>query len=258
MDVERTSGMQSVDRVAAVLLSFTGADVELGVTDIAERLALPKSAVHRVLEALANWGLVAKVNERGKYRLGPRATELSLAALGSVDVRALALPVMEELRDLTGETVTLSFVLGSHRVYVAQVESRQDVRMTVEVGRRAPLYAGASGRAILMTFSPADLDRYLTQTELTPLTERTVHDDRQLREILDVDRARGYTQSLGERDPYAAAVAAPITARDDARAFACFSVCGPTARLGDEVRRSCGPAVVHAAHQVSEMLRGGW
>ncbi|GAB3463040.1 IclR family transcriptional regulator [Actinophytocola sediminis] len=247
--------MQSVDRVTAVLMCFTDGEPELGVTDIAQRLELPKSAVHRVLEALTKSGMTNRVQERGKYRLGPRATELSLAALGTVDVHSLALPVMEELRDATGETVTLSFAIGSRRVYVAQVESRQDVRMTVEIGRRAPLYAGASGRAILMTFDEGDLDRYLTKVELTPLTDQTPHDRKELEHILAIERTRGYTDSSGERDPYAAAVAAPIVGRNS-RAFGCFSVCGPRARLDERARETCGPAAIAAADRLTEMLRG--
>jgi DNA-binding IclR family transcriptional regulator len=247
--------MQSVDRVTAVLMCFTDGEPELGVTDVAQRLALPKSAVHRVLEALTNSGMTTRSGERGKYRLGPRITELSLAALGTVDVRSVALPIMEELRDATGETVTLTFAIGNQRVYVAQVESRQDVRMTVEVGRRAPLYAGASGRAILMTFNEADLDHYLSLVELTPLTDRTLHDRAALIDVLAADRTRGYTDSTGERDPYAAAVAAPIVGRNP-RAFAGLSVCGPRARLDEQARVTIGPMAIAAANRVSDLLRG--
>lgn len=247
--------MQSVERVTAVLMCFTSGEPELGVTDIAQRLELPKSAVHRVLEALTRSGMTTREHDRGKYRLGPRATELSLAALGTVDVRSLALPVMEELRDTTGETVTLSFAIGNQRVYVAQVESRQDVRMTVEVGRRAPMYAGASGRAILMTFGEGELDHYLSEVALTPLTDRTLHDRAELERVLAADRVRGYTDSSGERDPYAAAVAAPIVSRHS-RAFACFSVCGPRSRLNAQAREFCGPLAMAAADTISELLRG--
>jgi len=247
--------MQSVDRVAAVLMAFTSGPSELGVTDIAQRLDLPKSAVHRILESLTESGLTSKERERGKYRLGPRATELSLAVLGTVDVRSLALPVMEELRDKTGETVTLTFAIALQRIYVAQVESRQDVRMTVEVGRRAPLYAGASGRAILMTFSMEDLDKFLNQVELKPLTDNTVQDRAELKRLLAEDAARGHTVSLGERDPYAAAVAAPLMTKG-ARAFGSISVCGPLVRLNEESLERHGDAVARAAAKISHILGG--
>ncbi|GHH39072.1 IclR family transcriptional regulator [Lentzea cavernae] len=247
--------MQAVERVSAVLLSFTESNRDLGVTEIAEAVNLPKSAVHRILDALTKSGLLAKDPERSRYSLGPRLMELSLASLGSMDIRTLSQPIMEDVRDAVGETVTLSFVVGKERMYVAQVESKQDVRMTVEVGRRAPLYAGASGRAILMTFSPADLDAYLAGVDLAPLTERTIRDRTTLRAMLDVDQRRGYSVSRGERDPYAAAVAAPIVARGN-RAIGCFSVCGPHERLKDAVAETLGPVVTEAAAKLSALLRG--
>jgi len=98
--------MQAVERVAAVLLSFTSSHAERGVTDISQQLGLPKSAVHRILESLTTSGLIRKEQDR-KYRLGTRAVELSLAALGTVDIRSLALPLMEQVCHETGETVTL-------------------------------------------------------------------------------------------------------------------------------------------------------
>ncbi|SHL35202.1 transcriptional regulator, IclR family [Pseudonocardia thermophila] len=247
--------MQAVDRVSAVLLSFTEASRDLGVTEIAETVNLPKSAVHRILEALVRTGLLAKDADRGRYRLGPRMLELSIASLGTVDLRSLAQPIMEELRDRTGETVTLSIAIGRQRMYVGQVESKQDVRMTIEVGRRYPLYAGASGRSILMTFPDADLEAYLAGIELNPLTDRTVRDPGRLREMLEIDRRRGYSVSQGERDPYAAAIAAPIIARGT-RAVGCFSVCGPHDRLKDSAPERLGPLVVDAAATMSALLTG--
>ncbi|SDF34971.1 transcriptional regulator, IclR family [Lentzea fradiae] len=247
--------MQAVERVSAVLLSFTESGRDLGVTEIAEAVGLPKSAVHRILEALAKSGLLAKDHDRSKYSLGPRLLELSLVSLGSMDIRTLSQPIMEDLRDELGETVTLSFVVGKQRMYVAQVESKQDVRMTIEVGRRAPLYAGASGRAILMTFSEADLSEYLSGVELAPLTARTVRDKTTLRAMLAVDQRRGYSVSQGERDPYAAAVAAPIVARGS-RAIGCFSVCGPHDRLKDAVPEKFGPVIAEAAVKMSAVLKG--
>jgi DNA-binding IclR family transcriptional regulator len=241
--------------VVGVLLSFSSDHAELGVTEIAHKLDLPKSAVHRILESLTNSGLVSRERDRGKYRLGPRAIELSLATLGTVDVRSLALPLMEALRDRTGETVTMSFLVNRERVYVAQVESRQDVRMTVEIGRRAPLYAGASGRAILMTFADNEVREYLDEVQLLPLTESTVQDRAQLLQMLAESSAQGFTTSAGERDPYAAAAAAPIRSRGS-RAVGCLSVCGPRDRLRARTLEACGAAVVETAARLSDLLGG--
>lgn len=247
--------MQAVERVTAVLLSFTSRHAERGVTDISKQLNLPKSAVHRILESLVDSGLIRKDRDRGKYRLGTRAIELSLAALGTVDIRSLALPLMEHVRGATGETVTLTFAINHERIYVAQVESPQNVRMTVEIGGRAPLYAGASGRAILMTYDKEDLDAFLDEVELTPLTDRTPHDRAELLATLLEDGARGYSVSTGERDVHAAAVAAPVRARGG-QAFAAMSVCGPRGRLDVDRLHECSAAVLAATQRLSQMVSG--
>ncbi len=50
--------MQANERTARVLLVFAGDDEALGVTEIARRLGLGKSTVHRALEGLVASGIV--------------------------------------------------------------------------------------------------------------------------------------------------------------------------------------------------------
>src|SRR5438128_2174436 len=91
------STMQSVERTCNVLLSFRADDPVLGVSEIARRLSLPKSAVHRTLHSLVQLGLVMRDRATSRYRLGPRATELGFAALATPDIRGMALPVLQNL-----------------------------------------------------------------------------------------------------------------------------------------------------------------
>jgi DNA-binding IclR family transcriptional regulator len=184
------------------------------------------------------------------------ALELGLAALGHSDVRTAALPIMQELTARTRETTTLSLLAGRERFYAAQVESPQQVRMTIEIGRRCPLYAGASGRAILAFLDPADLEVFLEETPLDPLTESTITDPVRLRGELERARALGYAASSGERDAWAAAVAAPVRARGG-RVIGSISVCGPGSRLGEKEFSSLGAAVSAAAARLSDELGGG-
>lgn len=239
----------AVERAARVLLALAEADVGR-VTEIARRVGLPKSTVHRMLASLTRAGLAMQDGDRSEYRLGPHAVSLGLSAIGTPDLRTRALPVMVELRELTAETVTLSLRVGFERLYIAQIESLQDVRMAVELGRRYPLYAGASGKAILAFLPPPQLDEYLSRTELEALTPATMTSVRALQDGLRQVRERGYASSQGERDPWAASVAAPI--RDAAgRAIGSLSICGPLTRFDAERFAELGPLVVRAAHQLS-------
>jgi DNA-binding IclR family transcriptional regulator len=248
--------VESVERTSSVLLAFAGGEPALGVSQIARQLNLPKSAVHRTLSSLCRTGLIRRDPKLARYRLGPMAVELGLAALGHSDVRTAALPIMQELTARTRETTTLSLLAGRERFYAAQVESPQQVRMTIEIGRRCPLYAGASGRAILAFEEPAELDAFLEQTPLAALTESTITDAGRLRIELERVRSLGYAASSGERDAWAAAVAAPIRA-PGGRVIGSISVCGPRGRLGENEVSSVGAAVKVAAARLSCELGGG-
>lgn len=239
-----------MERVSKVLLAFTAGQPVLGVTDIARQLGIPKSAVHRTLTSLCRTGLVRQEAGSRKYVLGLRAVDLGLAALDHGDIKAAALPFMRAVTNETRETATLSLLAGRERFYAAQVESPHDVRMTVEIGLRCPLYAGASGRALLATFDPAALEEYLRLTVLGPLTDATVVEPERLRENLERVRREGYAAGRGERDPWAASVAAPFRDRGG-RVLGCLSVCGPIGRFDLDTLGHHAGVVVRAAAGLS-------
>lgn len=247
------AGLQVADRIVSVLKAFAEAGPELGVSELARRLELPKSVVHRTLTSLVRTGFLRKDESAGRYRLGPEAIGLGLAAIGSVDLVGIALPHMEVLRSRTGETVTLTVRVGSARVYVSQLESPQDVKMTVEIGRRWPLYAGASGRAILAMLGDAEIERYLATTELQPLTDHTITSRDELLASLAEVRANGYAVSLGERDPWAGAVATAVISPAQG-VVGCLSVCGPLPRFTRERVHQFAPFIKEAAGGIAEAL----
>jgi DNA-binding IclR family transcriptional regulator len=245
--------MQTVERAMGILLTLTRGDRGLGVSEIARSLNLPKSAVHRILGSLVKTGFVEKEEPGARYRLGLRAIDLGMVAMGTPDVRALALPVMQDLSRRTGETVTLSMLIGRERVYVSQVEGPKTVRMTVRVGARFPLYAGASGRAILSALPQAERDAYLESVALRPLTPDTITSRQRLEKEIRHVREAGYASSAGERDPWAAAVAAAlVTARG--RVLGSISVCGPRQRFGTAEVEEYGRMVAGAAAGLSEQI----
>lgn len=244
--------MQATERTARVLLAFATDQPTLGVTEIARRLGLGKSAVHRALEGLVAGGLVMREPESSLYRLGPRAIELGLRAVGAADIRALALPFLFDLRDATGETATLSLLIGSERAHLAQIESEQEVRMSVELGRRLPLYAGASGHAILAFLPDDQLAAYFATVPLTPLTQATITDERRLRTALERTRALGYAVSAGERSRWASAVAAPVRSRGTV--IGSVGICGPHERFTPDQITRFAEAVTAASAEISDRM----
>jgi DNA-binding IclR family transcriptional regulator len=248
-----SNGTEGAARVADVLLLFTGATPSLGVTAVARRLGFSKAVVHRILRTLVDRQLLASDPATRGYRLGPAAAAIGAQALRDSDLRTVALPVLHKLQAPTGETTTVSSPVPGGRVYLAQVESGNEIKMTVELGRRFPLHAGASSRAILAFLPPAEQEDVIASA--TPLTAITIVDPARLRASLEEVRRQGVAQSEGEREPGASAVAAPVFDLDG-RVTGAISVCGPISRMGVHVRGDLVPLVRAAADGISQSL--GW
>jgi len=248
-----TTGTESAERVADVLLSFTRTDDPLGVSSIARQLELSKAVVHRILQSLVSRKLVQYSSESRDYRLGSAAAALGAHALRQLDIRSVArLPLMD-LRDATGETTTLSLLSADKRIYIDQYESPNEVKMTVELGRIHPLHAGASSRAILAHLPPEFIARVAGE-RLVQTTSHTITDAKHLLKSLDLVRELGYSRSFGERQADAGSLAAPVFGpqRD---VVGSISICGPIARFTDDRVERFVPMLKATAAEISRLLQ---
>lgn len=242
----------SVDRATQVLQMFVQTSARtLGVTEIATALALSKAVVHRVLASLREAGFVDVEPGSRRYQLGPAALALGLAYLERIDLRAQARPVLERLSAVTHETATLSVRHGDQRIYVDQVTPLTEIRMTVPLGRPYPLHAGSSSKAFLAFLSEAEQADYL-QRDLPRLTDATVTDPAALAKELAAIRKRGYAKSLGERQPGAASVAAPVFDHEG-HPVGAVSVCGPIERFRSHTDEA-GALLLDGCRELSRQL----
>jgi IclR family acetate operon transcriptional repressor len=239
--------------LAVIRLLAERAPQELGVTGVARELQMPKTVAHRILRELTALDFLGLDEGTKRYRLGPGALQIGLAALRGLDVPRLARPHLWRLVQRTGETATLSVRQGWSRVYVDQVLSPHEIRMSVPVGTAHPLHAGSSSKAILAGLSDAEVDEYLATHALDAVTAVSITSENALRAEIERVRAAGYATSSGERQAGAGSVAAAIrTASGDV--FGSISVCGPLDRFGPEISEAYGGLVAEAARQISAEL----
>lgn len=248
------TGTEAATRTADVLLLFTTGPAFLGVSEIARQLGLSKAVVFRILRSLASRHLLELDAGVRAYRLGPAAAALGARALRGLDLRQVALPILQRLQSQTGETATVSALVGESRVYLDQVPSLKEIKMTVELGRSFPLHVGASSRAILAFAAPGLRESVLVST-LAALTLATSVIGEELRATLAEVRRQGTAVSYGERQVGAGSVAAPVLGIDR-HAIGSISVCGPVDRFTSEVVEHIRPLVREAAREIS--LQVGW
>jgi IclR family transcriptional regulator, KDG regulon repressor len=240
--------VRAVERALDILLCFAGTETELGLSDIAKRIGLHKSTVHRLLASLEAKGFIRRHPNTDKYRLGWSVLELVSNVYQSDDLSSIVLPEMTRLRDLLGETISLYVLSGKERIRIQAVESNQPVRRVANIGKRLPLFVGASGK-VLLAYSDEPLEDFVDTTWPQDLNLD------EFREALQQVRDSGYAVSIEEREPGAAAVAAPILTRRG-EIVATISISGPVdrftpeavARFAEEVRKSSTIVTKMLAH----------
>lgn len=238
-------------RAVDVLECLAGAS--LGVSEVARRTGLSPATAYRVLQTLAARDLVQYDAAAQRYGTGPRLLQLGLRSLRSLDIRRLARPLLERLQQVSGETACLCVRTGDERLYLDQVESPQEVRQTLQLGLREPLYRGASGKAILAHMPPPYIEAYLARGPFPAMTAATITAPGALRAELAAIRRRGYAVSLGERWPDTASVAAPILDHEGLPAGALI-LCAPGHRTPPARRAEFGRLVQAAALALSRSL----
>ncbi|HZG14240.1 MAG TPA: IclR family transcriptional regulator [Candidatus Bathyarchaeia archaeon] len=226
----------------------------LSINDMVELSKIPKTSVHRMVKTLEEMGFLQK-DAQGRYSLGLLFLQFGQLVADRLDIRHLALPFMNQLRDEVGEAVNLIVKDGPDAIYIEKVDTQHPVRMYTKIGRRAPLYAGACARVILAFLPDEEREQYLGEIELKPIGKGTIVEHRTLCDVVEQSRHLGYTISYSELENETAAVAAPIF---DYTGQLCagLSIAGPESRFQPDRLPHLIEKVKETAANISRQL--GW
>ena len=248
-------GLSTVRNAARLLKVFRSREADLGVSELARRLGLGKSTVHRMLTTLVAEGLIEQNPRTGGYRLGIVMFELGQAVRVHMDLHAAVGPVLGELRAQTGESSQVGVLDGHEVVYVDRMESAHSLRLFTETGRRVPVHCTSSGKVLLAYLPEVRRQAVLRAAPLEALTPHTITDRSQLAAELDRVRRRGWAEAVNEREVGVASIAAPV--RDiSGEVVAAISIGVPLARCSVMALRRLAPVIMEAAEAASRRL--GW
>jgi DNA-binding IclR family transcriptional regulator len=244
--------LSSVAAAVRLLKAFSEQQTEIGISDLARKLGVAKSTVHRLAVTLCTDGMLEQNPDSGKYRLG-----ISLFRLGSLVRRRMSVsnearPLLRELREKVNETVHLAVLDGNEIMYVYNLESTQAIRMRSDVGVRKPAYCTAEGQAIL-AFQPPEVIEDIIRAGLAARTPQTVTDADRLKRVLEGVRQRGCAIEDEESELGMRCIAAPL--RNDAgEVVAAIGLAGPVSRLSKKALAAYIPHVIETAAQISARL----
>lgn len=236
------------------VLEEVAARQPVGVGELARILGMPKSTVQRALVTLDEAGWIRPATgEITRWALTTKALAVGSRAGGDLGLRGAALPIMEDLRRRTEETIHLTVPEDGKMVLIERLETDKPVRTNMALGHSLPLHASANGKAVLAHSNPEAIRQLLTD-ELPRYTETTITDPGELRAELAGIRERGYAVNRGEWRSDVGAVAA-VVLDADGQPIASLSVNIPFSRLTAESEPVFAAAVSAAAAALTARMR---
>ncbi|MET0953414.1 MAG: IclR family transcriptional regulator [Aeromicrobium sp.] len=149
--------IQTVERAALILASFTVGKPELSLNEITARLGASKPTAHRYTKALRAANLLRYDERTAMYALGPQVLTLAAAARAGLPIVAAAEPYMEELAKQLNETAVLSVWDGESVTVIRSVDNTdRNIRISVRTGSRLDLTTSAQGR-LFCAYLPDEL-----------------------------------------------------------------------------------------------------
>jgi IclR family transcriptional regulator, pca regulon regulatory protein len=208
------SEVKSAARILDLVEFLAGCAEPVTLKQITAELGFPKSSAHALAQTLVSRGYAIQ-DATGRYLLVRGTSHGSSIRAREARLVSAAHPVMERLRDGSGETVVLSVRTVRGEVKrLAKCVSRRVVRYDTDLDGPVASYCTASGRVLLAYWEPAALEAYLARTRLTAHTPFTVTDPARLRDILAQTREHGVAVNDQEYVAGASGIAAPVRDRD--------------------------------------------
>lgn len=167
-----SNSIQVIERLARLLDAIAGHEDAVSLKILSAETGLHPSTAFRILSSLAEHGFVERTS-RGNYQLGVKLMQLGSRVNSGVDIRKIALPLMEELRDRLGETVNLTVREGDEVVYIERALAKRMMRVEQVIGSRAPLHVTAVGKLMLGEQGEAACRSYAKRSKLPAYTVNT-------------------------------------------------------------------------------------
>ncbi len=249
------AGTQAIDRAFTVLFAFTAERPERQVRELSVELGLNKSTVYRLLQALANAGLVRRDEATGGYRLAAGVVDLAARFLGSLDLRKEARPHIEALVARHGESVNLAVLDGRDAISVDVVPGTRMPQLVSRLGRRIPVYCSGAGKALILDRSDTEVRTLLDAETFAQLTPNTIPSLSAFLERLPEWRAQGWALNDEESETGMRALSAPVYDHTG-RIAASVSLSGPAFRIGDDKVAELARSVCETARDISQQLGG--
>jgi len=210
-----TSERKTIDKAMRLLNEFKHDQLEIAVTELADRLDMHKSVVSRLASSLKAWGMLVQNPVTGRLRIGSTAMRIGSLFQKRGALTEIAMPLLADLVRKTQHSAHLSIPDGLRILVVATIESPSSLRVIMRVGDIRELHTTAAGKLFLAFSDPVLFDAAYTATGFKAATKSTITDRNHMHECLVKIRRNRYATNSGENTVGAGAFAVPIMTKKE-------------------------------------------
>jgi DNA-binding IclR family transcriptional regulator len=239
---------KTVSKALSILDVFTPDRPAWGLRDIARELDMSHTIVHRILKTFEEDGYIFQNPETNKYELGIKFIQLSNIVEERLRISDLINPIMKSIAVETMESVVLTVIDNEEGLFVKIIEGEQQVRFAESVGKRGPLYIGASHKVILAHLPDEIKNKIINQGILDHAQQ--IESKELFLEKLELIRKQGWFYTAGETLNEVAAISVPVF---DPRnnVIGSISVAGPSYRFTSEQGEKVLPILKDYLEQIN-------
>ena len=201
----------TVTKVCRVLGEFKHRP-SLGVTDLARRLELFPSDIHRILTSLQIYGYVEQNPETRRYQLGTGLLRLGLTTFQRNVVQEKGRAILVRLStQINAATHLAMFDVGECEVFLLdQADLSSAAPFKAQPGATTAAHSTALGKTIMAGMDPETFKRAIERSGLRKSTGKTITDLPTLEKELQLIRKRGFAVDREESAEGTSCIGCPV------------------------------------------------
>lgn len=147
-------GVKSASRVMAILELVSTHPQGLTLSEICEKVGMPKSSTHELLSVLEHRNFLQL--DHKKFRMGIRVFELGQTASRNLDILKAIRPGLKWLSSQYSMTTQFGILEGNEVIYLSKIKNVSGISVESQVGSRLPAHATAIGK-VMLSLLPEDV-----------------------------------------------------------------------------------------------------
>jgi DNA-binding IclR family transcriptional regulator len=217
------------------------------LTELSDGTGLTKPTIRKIMDTLIYMNWVYE-DQNGNFTVGIGMIKYGAAAQAQFNIVLLAEPYLRRLSERFGETINFVIPDRNRVVLMKKFEGTHSVALKSIVGGNMDMYSTSVGKSILATYSDAELQEYIAQTDLIAKTPNTISDpDELLVEIVNV-RKNGFAYERNENEMDISCVGTAISR--NGHVFGAFSISAPSYRVNTEREQEFATAILETKDEI--------